>query len=54
MPMTATLGWPFLWAMLRKRALTLPGVPPEYFMARRLGAAGASGEVSYHPAFAQE
>ncbi|WP_429083612.1 GNAT family N-acetyltransferase [Aeromonas bivalvium] len=34
-------------------ALTLPGVPPEYFMARRLGAAGASGEVSYHPAFAQ-
>lgn len=35
-------------------ALSLPGVSPEYFMARRLGAAGASGEVSYHPAFAQE
>lgn len=33
--------------------LVLPGMPPEYFMARRFGAVGASGEASYHPAFAQ-
>lgn len=34
-------------------ALLLPGVPPEYFMARSFGAASARGEVSYHPAFNQ-
>ncbi|WP_421186673.1 GNAT family N-acetyltransferase [Aeromonas enteropelogenes] len=34
-------------------ALVLPGVPPEYFMARTFGAASARGEVSYHPAFNQ-
>ena len=33
--------------------LTLPGVPPEYFMARSFGAAMPSGEVRYHPAFEQ-
>ncbi|MEZ6962435.1 MULTISPECIES: GNAT family N-acetyltransferase [unclassified Aeromonas] len=34
-------------------ALVLPGVPPEYFMARSFGATSARGEVSYHPAFNQ-
>ena len=29
--------------------LTLPGVPPEYFMTRSFGAAMPSGEVRYHP-----
>ncbi len=33
--------------------LTLPGVPPEYFMTRSFGAAMPSGEVRYHPAFEQ-
>lgn len=33
--------------------LTLPGVPPEYFMAMSFGAASARGEVNYHPAFNQ-
>ncbi|MCF7717327.1 N-acetyltransferase [Aeromonas jandaei] len=33
--------------------LTLPGVPPEYFMAMSFGAASAHGEVIYHPAFNQ-
>ncbi|WP_324005984.1 GNAT family N-acetyltransferase [Aeromonas hydrophila] len=33
--------------------LTLPGVPPEYFMARSFGAAMPRGEVCYHPAFVQ-
>lgn len=33
--------------------LVLPGVPAEYFMARRHGDEQASGEVSYHCAFNQ-
>ncbi|MGL5815814.1 MAG: GNAT family N-acetyltransferase [Aeromonas sp.] len=33
--------------------LHLPGVPAEYFMARRHGDEQASGEVSYHCAFNQ-
>lgn len=33
--------------------LRLPGVPAEYFMARRHGDEQASGEVSYHCAFNQ-
>ncbi|MDK3163710.1 N-acetyltransferase [Aeromonas caviae] len=33
--------------------LTLPGVPPEYFMTRSFGAAMPSGEVRYHQAFQQ-
>lgn len=33
--------------------LTLPGVPPEYFMARSFGATMPSGEVRYHQAFQQ-
>lgn len=33
--------------------VTLPGVPPEYFMTRSFGAAMPSGEVRYHPAFEQ-
>jgi len=31
--------------------LTLPGVPPEYFLAMPLANLRASGEVTYHPAF---
>lgn len=31
--------------------LTLPGVPPEYFLAMTLRNLRASGEVTYHPAF---
>ncbi|CAJ1894579.1 hypothetical protein PEKONANI_03632 [Aeromonas jandaei] len=33
--------------------LTLPGVPPEYFMAMSFGVASTRGEVNYHPAFNQ-
>ena len=33
--------------------LVLPGVPAEYFMARRFDDVRASGEVSYHGAFTQ-
>ena len=33
-------------------ALTLDGVPPQYFQALRLSDARAAGEVRYHPAFA--
>ncbi len=33
--------------------VTLPGVPPEYFMTRSFGAAMPSGEVRYHQAFQQ-
>ena len=31
--------------------LTLPGVPPEYFMALSFGGEGPQGAVAYHPAF---
>lgn len=33
--------------------VTLPGVPPEYFMTRSFGATMPHGEVRYHPAFEQ-
>lgn len=32
-------------------ALTLPGIPPEFFLALSLGGAPARGEVGFHPAF---
>lgn len=32
-------------------ALVLEGVPPEFFLALRLGAASARGSVRFHPAF---
>lgn len=32
-------------------ALTLPGVPPAYFLTLPFGAHHAQGEVAYHPAF---
>ena len=35
----------------RRRTLRLPGVPPEYFLARSFSTRFPVGVVSYHPAF---
>ncbi|MGY3884362.1 GNAT family N-acetyltransferase [Aeromonas aquatica] len=41
------------FGFLADERLVLPGIPPEYFMARRFRDEQARGEVSYHAAFHQ-